>query len=191
MNATCSWSAPAAPACRRRSPPGITASMSSSSRRSRASAAPPRAPAAGSGFPARRWRGPGASTRARIRRGPICGMKPATVSTPRGSMPFSTAGPEAVDFFTSQDRAALRHAAGVSRLSRRSARRHAGRPLDGDAAVRRPRARPACQDTRRAAAGTDRVRHDAGLGQGDHPLHARDQIADLGGLCRQAAVAAI
>ena len=57
---------------------------------------------------------------------------------------FLTAGPEAVDFFTSQDGAAFRHAAGVSRLSRRSPRRNAGRPLDGDAAVRRPRTRRAC-----------------------------------------------
>ena len=54
---------------------------------------------------------------------------------------FLTKGPEAVDFFTSQDRAAVRHAADLSGLSRRSARRRAGRPLDGDAAIRRPRTR--------------------------------------------------
>ena len=44
------------------------------------------------------------------------------------------------------------------------------------------------QDARRAAAGIDRVRHDAGVGQGDHPFHACDQIADLGDFCREAAV---
>ncbi len=50
---------------------------------------------------------------------------------------FLKAGPEAVDFFTTQDRAALRHAADLSRLSRGSAGRRAGRPLHGDAPVRR------------------------------------------------------
>ncbi len=103
---------------------------------------------------------------------------------------FLSAGPEAVDFFSSHTAAAIRHAAGVSGLPRRSARRRAGRPLDGDAAVRWPRARPAHQKPRRAAAGIDRVRHDARLGQGDHSLHARDQIADIGALCGEAAVAA-
>ena len=51
---------------------------------------------------------------------------------------FLDNGPEAVDFFTSKDRGALRHAADLSGLSRRSPRRRTGRPLDGDAAVRRP-----------------------------------------------------
>jgi glycine/D-amino acid oxidase-like deaminating enzyme len=52
-------------------------------------------------------------------------------------------------FLHQQNRGALRHAADLSGLSRRSARRRAGRPLDGDAAVRRPRARPAHQESRR------------------------------------------
>ena len=88
------------------------------------------------------------------------------------------------------DRLAFRHAPGVSRLSRGSTRWRAGRPLDGDAAVRWTRARPACQKSRRGAAGIDGVRHDAGIGQGDRPLHAGDQIADLGDLRRQATVPA-
>ena len=88
MNATCSWSAPVRPACRRPSPQAMAASRSSSSRRSRVSAAPRRAPAAGSGYPERRWRAPGASTKARIRREPICAMRPATVLMRRGSMRF-------------------------------------------------------------------------------------------------------
>ena len=50
---------------------------------------------------------------------------------------FLDEGPKAVDFFTTKDRAALRHAADLSGLPRRSAGRHAGRTLDGDAAVRR------------------------------------------------------
>ena len=93
-------------------------------------------------------------------------------------------------FFHQQDRCALRHAADVSGLSRRGARRRAGRPLDGDAAVRRPRTGRAHQEPRQPPARTHRVRHDAGLGQGDRPLHARDQIADLGDLCGEAPVEA-
>ena len=48
---------------------------------------------------------------------------------------FLTAGPEAVDFFTTKTALALRHAADLSGLSRRSAGRHARRPFHGDAAV--------------------------------------------------------
>ena len=51
---------------------------------------------------------------------------------------FLTAGPEGGGFLHHQDRGAFRHAADLSGLSRRGARRHAGRPLDGNAAVRRP-----------------------------------------------------
>ena len=52
---------------------------------------------------------------------------------------FLAAGPEAVDFFTNETAGQVRHAADLSGLSRRSTRRRAGWPLDGDAAVRRPR----------------------------------------------------
>ena len=62
---------------------------------------------------------------------------------------FLTAGPEAVDFFTSKTAVQVRHAADVSGLPRRGARRRAGRPLDGDAAVRRSRAWSAHQGSRR------------------------------------------
>ena len=51
---------------------------------------------------------------------------------------FLTDGSRGGRFLHHQDRGALRHAADLSGLSRRSARRRAGRPLDGDAAVRRP-----------------------------------------------------
>ena len=51
---------------------------------------------------------------------------------------FLTARAGGGRFLHQQDRGALRHAADLSGLSRRSARRRAGRPLDGDAAVRRP-----------------------------------------------------
>ena len=54
---------------------------------------------------------------------------------------FLERGPGSRRFLHHQDRAALRHAAGVSGLSRRSAGRRAGRPLHGDAPVRRPRTR--------------------------------------------------
>ena len=47
---------------------------------------------------------------------------------------FLENGPKAIDFFTEQHVRAVRHAAGVSRLPRRSAGRPAGRPLDGHAA---------------------------------------------------------
>ena len=188
MNAMRWWSAPVAPACRPRSPPVIAASRSWSSRRSRASAAPPRAPAAGYGFPAPRWRKPGASRKRRSRRGPICATRPATAFDAARVDAFLTNGPEAVDFFTDQDGAAFRHAADLPRLSRRGARRRARRPLDGDAAVRRPRTRRPHQGSRRSAARTHRVRHDARLRQGDHPFHARDEIADVGDLCGQATV---
>ncbi len=120
---------------------------------------------------ARAW---GIDESAGRRRAPICGTRPATVSMRRGSMRSLRAGPEAVDFFTTKTAVALRHAAGISGLSRRGARRRAGRPLDGDATVRRPRTRHPYQEPRRAAAGTDGVRHDARLRQGDHPFHARD-----------------
>ena len=49
---------------------------------------------------------------------------------------------------------------------------------------------PHIKDLGSAAARTHRVRHDARLRQGDHPFHARDEIADLGALCREAAVEA-
>ena len=81
----------------------------------------------------------GASSRATSRRGPICAMRPATAFDAARVDAFLTHGPEAVDFFTTQDRCEFRHAADLSGLSRGSAGRRAGRPLDGDAAVRRPR----------------------------------------------------
>ena len=50
---------------------------------------------------------------------------------------FLTTGPEAVDFFTSKTAVQVRHAADVSGLPRRGARRRARRALDGNATVRR------------------------------------------------------
>ncbi len=79
------------------------------------------------------------------------------LSAPRGRQQFRRRarrcvsrpkGPKAVDFFTSKTALRVRHAADLSRLPRRSAGRHAGRPLDGDAAVRRPRTRRAHQGYR-------------------------------------------
>ncbi len=70
-------------------------------------------------------------------------------------------------FLHQQNGGTVRHAADFSGLSRRSPRRCAGRPLDGDAAVRRTRARAAHQKSRQPAAGAHRVRHDARLRQGD------------------------
>ena len=103
---------------------------------------------------------------------------------------FLSAGPEAVDFFTTKTALRFDMPLVFPGLPRRGARRHAGRPLDGDAPVRRPRARRPDQDARHAAARADRVRHDARIRQGDHPFHARDEVADLGGLRRKAPVAA-
>ena len=188
MTAMCWWSAPAAPGFRPRSPPPSGLKVVSS-RRSRASAAPPRAPAAGSGFPARRWRRPGASSRTRSRRAPICATRPATVLTPRGSMPFSTTGPEAVDFFTTKT--AVRfdmpltfpdyHAEAPG--GAQGGRSMVTRPFDGRELG------DAYQGYRQSPARADRVRHDARLRQGDRAFHARDEIAGVGGLCGQAAVA--
>ena len=126
----------------------------------------------------------------RSRRAPICATKPATALMPRGSMHSSSAGPEAVDFFTTKT--ALRfdmplvfpdyHAEAPG--GAQGGRSMVTRPFDGRELG------DAHQDARHAAARADRVRHDARLRQGDHPFHARDEVADLGGLCRQAAVAA-
>ena len=99
---------------------------------------------------------------------------------------FLENGPKAVDFFTRKTCRAVRHAAGVSRLPRRSAGRPARRPLDGHAPVRRPRTRPAHQGPRAAAARTHRVRNDVGLGQGDQTLHARVQVGRVVRLRHQA-----
>jgi succinate dehydrogenase/fumarate reductase flavoprotein subunit len=51
---------------------------------------------------------------------------------------FLSAGPEAVDFFTSKTAVRFDMPLTFSGLSRRSPGRRAGRPLDGDAAVRWP-----------------------------------------------------
>ena len=101
---------------------------------------------------------------------------------------FLTAGPEAVDFFTSKT--ALRfdmpltfpdyHAEAPG--GAQGGRSMVTRPFDGRELG------PHIKNLGSPAARTHRVRHDAGLRQGDHPFHARDEIADLGALCRQAAV---
>ena len=81
---------------------------------------------------------------------------------------------------------AVRHAAGVPRLPRRSAGWPARRPLDGRAPLRRPRTRPAHQGPGAAAARTHRLRNDVGLGQGDQTLHARAEVGRVLRLRHQA-----
>ena len=103
---------------------------------------------------------------------------------------FLTAGPEAVDFFTSKT--AVRfdmpltfpdyHAEAPG--GAQGGRSMVTRPFDGRELGEH------VKDSRQSPARTHRVRHDAGLRQGDRPLHARDQIADLGDLCREAPVEA-
>ena len=93
---------------------------------------------------------------------------------------FLSAGPEAVDFFTSKT--AVRfdmpltfpdyHAEAPG--GAQGGRSMVTRPFDGRELGAH------IKDSRRSPARTHRVRHDAGLRQGNHPLHARDQIADLG-----------
>ena len=77
-------------------------------------------------------------TKAPTRRGPICATRPATASTPRASMRFSPRVPEAVDFFTSKTAVRFDMPLTFPDYHAEAPGRRAGRPLDGDAAVRRP-----------------------------------------------------
>ncbi|MGY4326670.1 glycine/D-amino acid oxidase-like deaminating enzyme [Bradyrhizobium sp. LB7.2] len=102
---------------------------------------------------------------------------------------FLSAGPEAVGFFTSKTALRFDMPLVFPDYHAEVARRHPGWPFDGGAPVRRPRARRPDQDPRHAPAGADRIRHDARIRQGHRPFHARDEVADLGRLCRKAPVA--
>ena len=81
--------------------------------------------------------GLGHRRRARGRRGPICATGRQQFRC-RARRCVSVRRSRGRGFLHQQNRGALRHAADLSRLPRRSARRRAGRTLDGDAAVRRP-----------------------------------------------------
>ena len=88
------------------------------------------------------------------------------------------ARPEGGRLLHHEDRGAVRHAVGLSRLPRGGAGWDAGRSLDGGASVRRARAGRQHQESRSGAARVDRLRHDARLGEGDRALHARDPLCD-------------
>ena len=61
-------------------------------------------PAAGSGFPAPRWRAPGASSKAPDQARTYLRHEAGNSFDAARVDAFLTAGPEAVDFFTTQDR---------------------------------------------------------------------------------------
>ena len=101
-------------------------------------AAPPRAPAAGSGFPAPRWRRDWGidespeQARTYLRHEAGNSFDAARVDA------FLSAGPEAVDFFTSKTAVRFDMPLTFPDYHAEAPGRRAGRPLDGDAAVRRP-----------------------------------------------------
>ena len=90
---------------------------------------------------------------------------------------FLENGPKAVDFFTTKTAVQFDMPPVFPDYHAEAPGGTAGRPLDGGASVRRPRARRAHQESGAAAARADRLRHDAGLGQGDRALHAGAQVA--------------
>jgi len=93
------------------------------------------------GFPIRRWRGPGASSKIRSRRGTYLRHEAGNAFDAARVDAFLDRRARGGRFLHHQNGGTVRHAADFSGLSRRSPRRRAGRPLDGDAAIRRTRAR--------------------------------------------------